>query len=47
MPSPAYVDNTSGSTAKHLLYENFVLESKIEDMLLTKLDFNAFMTPLV
>ena len=45
MPTPAYVDNTSGSTAKHLLYENFVLESKIEDMLLTALDFNAFMTP--
>lgn len=45
MASPLYVDNTAGSTAKHLLYENFVLENKVEDMLITLLDMNAFMTP--
>ena len=45
MAVPSYVDNTSGSTAKHLLYENEVLESKVEDMLISLLDINAFMTP--
>ena len=45
MASPLYVDNSAGSTAKHVLYENFVLENKVEDMLLTLLDMNAFMTP--
>ena len=45
MPTPTYVDNSAGSTAKHVLYENEVLENKIEDMLVSLLDFNAFMTP--
>ena len=45
MASPLYVDNSAGSTAKHVLYENFVLENKVEDMLITLLDMNAFMTP--
>ena len=44
MASPLYVDNTAGSTAKHLLYENQVLENKVEEMLTTLLDFNQFMT---
>ena len=45
MAAPLYVDNSAGSTAKHVLYENFVLENKVEDMLITLLDMNAFMTP--
>lgn len=45
MASPLYVDNTAGSTAKHLLYENQVLENKVEEMLISLLDINAFMTP--
>ena len=45
MAKPAYVDNSAGSTAKHTLYENFVLENKMEDMLITLLDVNQFLTP--
>ena len=45
MPTPAYVDNSAGSTAKHVLYENIVLENKMEDMLITALDMNQFLTP--
>ena len=53
----AYVNNTTANTpvlpsgaaltndAKHVLYENFVLENKINEMLITKLDMNQFMTP--
>lgn len=44
MPAPKYVDNTSGSTAKHLLYENEVLESILENKVITALDMNAFLT---
>lgn len=29
----------------HTIYENFVLENKIEDMLTTAIDMNAFLTP--
>lgn len=29
----------------HTIYENFVLENKIEDMLTTKVDMNAYLTP--
>ena len=45
MRAPLYVDNSAGSTAKHVLYENFVLENKMEDMLITLLDVNQFLTP--
>lgn len=53
----AYVNNTTGNTpvlpsgasltndAKHVLYENFVLENKVNEMLITLLDMNQFMTP--
>ena len=53
----AYVNNTTANTpvlpsgasttndAKHVLYENQVLENKIADMLITGLDMNQFMTP--
>lgn len=44
MAVPAYVDNTAGSTAKHLLYENEVLESILENKVITALDMNAFLT---
>ena len=30
--------------ANHKVYENFVLENKIEDMLITGVDMNAYMT---
>lgn len=29
----------------HTIYENFVLENKIEDMLITQVDMNAYLTP--
>lgn len=45
MAVPAYVDNSAGSTAKHVLYENFVLENKMDEMLITLLDMNQFLTP--
>ena len=45
MAVPAYVDNSAGSTAKHVLYENEVLENKVNDMLITMLDVNQFLTP--
>lgn len=45
MSKPAYVDNSAGDTAKHVLYENTVLENKINEMLITKLDVNQFLTP--
>ena len=45
MSAPLYVDNTSGATAKHLLYENQVLENKMDEMLITRVDMNAFLTP--
>ena len=45
MAVPTYVDNSAGSTAKHVLYENFVLENKVNDMLITLLDVNQFLTP--
>ena len=28
----------------HTIYENFVLENKVEDMLTTSIDMNAYMT---
>ena len=45
MAAPLYVDNTAGSTAKHLLYENEVLENKIDDFLITLVDMNNYITP--
>lgn len=44
MAAPLYVDNTAGSTAKHLLYENEVLESLLENKVITALDVNAFIS---
>lgn len=53
----AWVNNTTGNTpvlpsgaaitgdAAHVLYENVVLENKVNDMLITLLDVNQFLTP--
>lgn len=53
----AYVNNTTANTpvlpsgasltndAKHVLYENSVLENKVNEMLITLLDVNQFLTP--
>lgn len=53
----AYVNNTTANTpvlpsgasltndAKHVLYENQVLENKVNEMLITLLDMNQFLTP--
>lgn len=50
---PLYVNNTgagdgaqtSTGTGKHLLYENFVLENKMDEFLTTLVDMNNYLTP--